>query len=236
MRCCRGPSTIPSAAAQITFTDPARADWLWRVLGEAGHSRTGRGAGPTPARCGRRTHRRRRAPGSLDSLRRLALGHWLRRWWPASRRDGIAALDSALLDGEVALLTAAAEDFFGDDDFRFRRGRTAGSAHRGAQRTWRAVIREWWRSCAPVSSSPRIPASLSRARRGAQDAGTTTRWLRVQQAGRQGQAIATGVGSVSWSAVPQGIFDAAEDTVDWRVEAARGGESRCPRASCRARA
>ena len=28
----------PSAAAQITFTDPARADWFWRVLGESGHS------------------------------------------------------------------------------------------------------------------------------------------------------------------------------------------------------
>ena len=25
------------AAAQITFTDLARADWLWRVLGESGH-------------------------------------------------------------------------------------------------------------------------------------------------------------------------------------------------------
>ncbi|HVQ50378.1 MAG TPA: hypothetical protein VMS92_10070, partial [Mycobacterium sp.] len=28
----------PSAAVQITFTDPVRADWLWRVLGEQGHS------------------------------------------------------------------------------------------------------------------------------------------------------------------------------------------------------
>ena len=27
----------PAADPQITFTDPARADWLWRVLGEAGH-------------------------------------------------------------------------------------------------------------------------------------------------------------------------------------------------------
>ena len=27
----------PAAVAQITFTDPVRADWLWRVLGEAGH-------------------------------------------------------------------------------------------------------------------------------------------------------------------------------------------------------
>ena len=41
-------------------------------------------------------------PGSVDPLRRLALGHWLRRWWPASHRDGIAALDGALLDAEIA--------------------------------------------------------------------------------------------------------------------------------------
>ena len=56
-------------------------------------------------------------PGSVDRLRRLALGHWLRRWWPASHRDGIAALDAALLDAEIALLTAAAQDFFADDTF-----------------------------------------------------------------------------------------------------------------------
>ena len=31
--------------------------------------------------------------------------------------------------------------------------------------------------------------------------------------------IAAGVGSVQWSAVPSGIFDAAEDTVSWSIEA-----------------
>ena len=35
-------------------------------------------------------------------------------------------------------------------------------------------------------------------------------------------AIATGNDSVNWAAVPPGIFDAAEDTVEWRVEAADG--------------
>src|SRR5258707_11966077 len=54
-------------------------------------------------------------PGSVDPLRRLAVGHWLRRWWPASRQDGIAALDRALLDVEVALLTVGAQGFFTDD-------------------------------------------------------------------------------------------------------------------------
>ena len=104
-------------AAQITFTDVSRADWLWRVFGEAGHVAAGRCRG------------QRRAgephsieltgvdivPGSVDPLRRLAVGHWLRRWWPASRRDGIAGLDRALLDVEVALLTVGAQGFFTDD-------------------------------------------------------------------------------------------------------------------------
>ena len=41
--------------------------------------------------------------------------HWLRCWWPTSRHDGVAALDRALLDVEVALLTVEAQSFFTDD-------------------------------------------------------------------------------------------------------------------------
>ncbi len=41
--------------------------------------------------------------------------------------------------------------------------------------------------------------------------------------GRHGSgAIATGADSVNWGAVPPGIFDAAENTVEWRIEAADG--------------
>ena len=106
----------PAGAAHIAFTDAARADWLWRVR-RRGWAQFAR---PCALQAGAPAGELELAgvdvaPGSLDSLRRLALGHWLRRWWPASRRDGIAELDSALLDGEMALLTAAAEDFFGTD-------------------------------------------------------------------------------------------------------------------------
>ncbi len=106
-----------AAAAQIAFTDVSRADWLWRVVGEAGHV-------ALTAAVDNRTDGEQHGievtgvdivPGSVDPLRRLAVGHWLRRWWPASRRDGIPALDRALLDVEVALLTAGAQDFFTDD-------------------------------------------------------------------------------------------------------------------------
>ena len=40
--------------------------------------------------------------------------------------------------------------------------------------------------------------------------------------GRGNGAIAAGADSVNWGAVPPGIFDAADDTVGWRVEAADG--------------
>ena len=109
----------PSAAARIAFTDVLAAEWLWRVVGEAGHvavlaalaDRTP-DAGEIVDVVGVQP-----LPDVLGPLRRLAVGHWLRRWWPASSRDGIVALDSAVLDGEIALLTAATQDYFGDETF-----------------------------------------------------------------------------------------------------------------------
>ncbi len=106
------------AATHITFTDVTAAEWLWRVVGAAGHVAVARRAGRRHASktggpsTSRASNRRRTA---LAPLRRLAVGHWLRRWWPASSRDGIVALDAAVLDGEIALLTVAAQDFFGED-------------------------------------------------------------------------------------------------------------------------
>ena len=124
----------PSAAAQITFTDPVRADWLWRVLGEQGHSALAAAVdGRTPGTAIELTGVNV-LPGSLEPLRRLALGHWLRRWWPASQRDGIAALDGALLDAEIAVLTAGAQDFFTDDTLDSDVAGAAAPARRHAER------------------------------------------------------------------------------------------------------
>ncbi|MGW4350477.1 hypothetical protein ACWELJ_00145 [Nocardia sp. NPDC004582] len=48
-------------------------------------------------------------PALVVSARRLAYAHWASRWWPASVLDGIAALDPALLDRDIALLTEECE-------------------------------------------------------------------------------------------------------------------------------
>ena len=103
------------APTQITFTDLARADWLWRVLGESGHVALAFARWKARQRSSIELTGVDIVPGSVDPLRRLAIGHWLRRWWPASRQDGIAGLDRALLDVEVALLTVGAQGFFTDD-------------------------------------------------------------------------------------------------------------------------
>ncbi len=213
----------PSTAAQITFTDPAGADWLWRVLGELGHSALaaaldGRTPGEAVELAGVDV-----LPGSLDPLRRLALGHWLRRWWPASRRDGIAALDGALLDGELAVLTARAQDFFTDD--------TLDSDVAGLLRPHSAALTAHLQGGDPrVIELVRICAEL------ADDVGVAfgeaggvplRRDDYALAAGtdpgpQRPSATATGADSVNWGAVPPGIFDAAERTVGWRIEAADG--------------
>ena len=51
-------------------------------------------------------------------------------------------------------------------------------------------------------------------------------------AGARGEtSIARGVASIDWSAVPPGIFDAAEDTVEWSVEVTGAAASAVVRAA-----
>jgi hypothetical protein len=211
----------PSAAPQITFTDAARADWLWRVLGEDGHRAVASTVGKAPPDDGHSVDLTGVdvVPGSLDQLRRLAFGHWLRRWWPASQRDGIAILDAALLDAEIAILTAAAEDFFSDDTFDSDVAEVLGP-HVAALN---AHVQE---------GDPRVVALIERCADLADevgiDFGTSVRSSRrddyaLAAGGDDGRitstTVATGVDSVNWSAVPAGVFDAAENTVSWGVEA-----------------
>jgi hypothetical protein len=214
----------PSASASISFTDPSRADWLWRVLGESGHIALASAVdGPT----NQEAYTLELSdvgiqPAAADPLRRLAVGHWLRRWWPASQRDGIASLDGALLDAEIALLTAAAEDFFTDDTFDsdveslLRPHVAALSAH---VRAGDPRVVELVGACSELAEDLGIALDAA-----AEPAGSGRRDDYALAAGsgggRRGGAVAAGSASINWSAVPPAVFDAAENTVEWHVDAA----------------
>jgi hypothetical protein len=218
----------PSGATRITFTDVPAAEWLWRVVGEAGHVEvlTALGDGMAPDGQGVDVAGVEPSPDALAPLRRLAVGHWLRRWWPASSRDGIVALDPAVLDGEIALLTAAAQDYFAETTFdsdavellRPHAVSLVAGAHRGDPRVSDLVeactdladelgVGEWSDLVVPVQDSIRRRDDYALA---AGPESTRSSAL----------AIASGVGSVNWTAVPPGVFDAADRTVEWAIEMA----------------
>ncbi len=220
--------------AQITFTDLSRADWLWRVFGEAGHVALAAAADAVDGATSIELTGVDIVPGSVDPLRRLAIGHWLRRWWPASRQDGIAGLDRALLDVEIALLTVGAQGFFTDDTLdsdvagllaphaaalfthlRSDDPRIADLVRAGAGLADEIGVDDdvWTELLAALDDSDTVPAAPSGRRddyalAAGADAGP-----------RSATLIARGVSSVNWTAVPPAIFDAGEDTVDWSVEA-----------------
>lgn len=226
----------PTEATEIAFTDVSRADWLWRVVGEAGHvalvSAVQAAAGEPD---GIDLTGVDLAPGSIAPLRRLAVGHWLRRWWPASQRDGIAALDHALLDVEVALLTVAAQGFFTDDTLdsdvagllapqavaltthaRADDPRIRQLVHAGAELADEiGVDGDGWTELAAALDNSTALDTLATGR---QDDYSLA--AGVDRNPRGSAAIARGVASINWGAVPPGIFDAAEDTVAWSVETA----------------
>jgi hypothetical protein len=217
------PVDDPSTTAQITFTDPARADWLWRVLGEQGHSALAAALDERTPEAAVELTGVNVLPGALEPLRRLALGHWLRRWWPASQRDGIAALDGALLDAEIAVLTVGAQDFFTDDTFDsdvaglLRPHAATLSAHLlgGDPR-----VIELARTCAELADD--VGVAFGEADRVPLRRDDYALAAGPDSGRNPAGAIATGADSVNWAGVPPGIFDAAERTVGWRVEALDG--------------
>jgi hypothetical protein len=232
-----------AAGPQITFTDPRRADWLWRVLGEPGHLAVA-AALDDPATMGHPFIELAGVDlvaGSTERLRRLAVGHWLRRWWPASDRDGITGLDPALLAAEIGVLTAAAQDFFTDDTLDSDVGEllaphaVALTAHlQGGDPRIVDLVRMsadlaeevgvdgigWPELLAVLADSARtrlagVAVAAGRADDYALAAGA--------EQGRAGtDVIATGVGSLQWTAVPPATFDAADGTISWTVAAFDG--------------
>lgn len=225
----------PTGATHITFTDLSGAEWLWRVVGEAGHVALVSAVSPAgdegdPLELGGIDI----TPGAIDQLRRLAVGHWLRRWWPASQRDGIATLDRTMLDVEVALLTADAQDFFFDDTLdsdvaellaphaasmimrvRDSDPRVRDLVRAGAELAEQVGVEGlgWPElSAALDDSSAIVSPQLGRRDDYALAAGS-------DDGSRPAGAIGRGTASINWAGVPPHIFDAAEDTVDWGVQA-----------------
>lgn len=223
-------------AAHITFTDVSRADWLWRVVGESGHVAllsAVQGADADEHRVDLAGVQVAAEPG--DALRRLAVGHWLRRWWPASRKDGIPALDRALLDAEVAVLTAGAQAYFCDDTFDSDVAELLsphGSALTAHVRDRDPRALELVRAAAALAEDvgvdgagwPELFVALGESTTPLEQP-TARRDDYALAAGADGAPrgateIARGVASIAWTAVPPGIFDAGEDTVEWTVEVA----------------
>ena len=204
------------ATPRITVTDVAAADWLWRVVGPESHAALVSGAEPADVDL---------LPDALAPLRRLAIGYWLRRWWPESSRDGIVRLDPALLDGELALLVSSAQEFFTEDTLDSDvEGLLA--PHRAAlsalERGGDPRVVEVVRACVDLADDSGVWADdLASA---PTHAAAGRREDYALAAGRDGVrsrgAIAGGVASVDWLAVPPRTFDAAEHTVDWSVEVA----------------
>jgi hypothetical protein len=232
------PGPGDQASVQMTFTDVARADWLWRVLGESGHVALASSLGAVADAVDQSHHIELAGidilPGAVDPLRRLAIGHWLRRWWPASRQDGIAGLDRAVLDVEVALLTAAAQDFFGDDTLD---SDVAGllAPHAAALITHVAAgdprLVDLVRAGAGLADDIGVYAAHWPELLSALDDSSTILTFPSDRrddyalaagagAGPRGAAVpARGVASIAWGGVPPAIFDAGENTVEWSVEA-----------------
>ncbi|KAA0096121.1 hypothetical protein CIW49_21640 [Mycolicibacterium sp. P1-18] len=205
-----------AAATRMTVTDVAAADWLWRVVGPAGHAALVSGAGVAEVDV--------RAE-ALEPLRRLAVGLWLRRWWPESSRDGIVRLDPSLLDAELALLVGEMQEFFTEDTLDSDvEGLLA--PHRGALRTLEEGgdprVLDVVRACVDLADdvgawSAEVAGVPSVSVAGRRDDYALAAGVDPD---RTTGAIATGVASVDWAAVPPRTFDAAEDTVEWSVHAA----------------
>jgi hypothetical protein len=121
------------------------------------------------------------------------------------------------------VLTAAAQDYFTDDSFDsdvaglLRPHAVALSAH--LQGGDPRVI-ELVRNCAELADD--VGVALGEADRVPLRRDDYALAAGPEVGSHGSPAIATGIDSVNWGAVPPGIFDAAENTVGWRIEAADG--------------
>lgn len=204
----------------LTITDPAECDWLWRLIGERGHAAViAHAAGPAKLAEGA-------AAVAVDvewdgellaDLRRMAHGHWLRAWWPASPIDGVAALDGVLLHAELALSAADLDDVLADGADAVDGPELAGLRAHAEGLRQRAgsldpEVREVAHAALELMEEPAPERSgmwrddyalVAGGRRDADD-----------------DAIAAGTASHEWRGVPAGTLDSSESAVSWTLDAA----------------
>ncbi|PSR60940.1 MULTISPECIES: hypothetical protein [Nocardia] len=91
--------TVPAA---VLHDPDAAQEWLWAVYGEPVALAVADGrSGELLATSAR--------PELAEAARQLGYAQWAAHWWPASTIDGIPALDSEVLGGDIAALTEACE-------------------------------------------------------------------------------------------------------------------------------
>ncbi|WP_134325204.1 hypothetical protein [Cumulibacter soli] len=198
-------------SARVALLQFDSADWLWQAVGADDYARL-LAHPPSPIEV-------EWDSSVIAPLRDLALGHWMRRWWPASARDAIERLDTAVLDAELVVRTAACERFFDTAEFDAELVTLLGS-----------VIAQQRRLDEVAGGDDRVARLLAQCRELADEFGVSSTSEAYQHyqpefalaAGNDRPRlprgpIASGTSSLSWSAVPPDVFDAAEDTVAWSV-------------------
>ncbi|MFW0789346.1 hypothetical protein [Gordonia sp. CPCC 205333] len=205
------------AAPHLHLWSPGDADWLWRIVGEQEHVGALTALGDNGADI---SVERSGDPTQLSILRRLAWGHWLRRWWPTSVADGIEPLNAAVLDIEVALLTEDCDNYFDADSFdgdpeaivvgHDEDAIDSLSTHFSPD--VRTLHRRWLaRDNSVVTRSENIAVVADDYALVAGSAKTAAPSV---------DALARGHASLAWESVPANTFDAAEDTIAWSIDAA----------------
>ncbi|MFC3849826.1 hypothetical protein ACFORJ_06560 [Corynebacterium hansenii] len=213
-----GGSRVPT----LTVTDPAACDWLWRLIGERGHAAvvsamSGEPGPALPEGAPAMAVDVEWEPELLGDLRRLAHGHWLRAWWPASPIDGVAALDGVLLHAELAVAAADLDDLLSDGADAVDGPELAGLRDHaeGLRRRAGSVdpeVRDVALAALELIEEPAPERSGGWRDDYALVAGG--------RADADEDAVASGTVAHDWHGVPAGTLDASESAVTWALDAA----------------
>lgn len=197
-----GGGAVPAARVH----DPVRAaEWLWEVYGDAADAILG-DADDVDVPDGGDWRVR-------DACRVVAQLNWAEAWWPASAVAGVPALDSGVLGAERAVAVSTVEHVLDDPD--------------AVERALASVV-----SLDVAASDPGLAALAGRVAALADDYGVVLAPAAVPDRsefalaaggadGVGGVTVLSGVSTVDWSLVPQGVVDAAAPA-EWAVVRRQG--------------